>query len=77
MLGTLCTLFQQLIRRIVVLNSVEQSLFTILPDNVTYTRSSVAFGFFFTASTTLLQDDTLALDRLSPGNEHVVWSRQR
>jgi NADPH:quinone reductase-like Zn-dependent oxidoreductase len=72
--GMLGTLFQQLTRRIVVLNSVEQSLFTSLPDNVTYTQGSVFPLTFFTASVMLLQDNTLALECLSLENEHVVWS---
>jgi len=42
-------------------NTVEQSLLTVLPDNITFTQGSVLPLALCTAAVMLFQDDTLAL----------------
>lgn len=44
------------------LNTVEQDLVTVLPDNVSYTQGAVLPLAMCTAAVTLFQKDTLALD---------------
>lgn len=61
-----------------LLNTVEQSLVTILPDNVTYTQGSVLPLALCTAAVMLFQDDTLALDLptvnpVSNGKVVLAW----
>jgi len=61
-----------------LLNTVDQSLLAVLPDNVTYTHGSVLPLALCTAAVMLFQDDTLALDLpkidpVSNGKVVLAW----
>ena len=59
-------------------NTVEQSLLTVLPDNITFTQGSVLPLALCTAAVMLFQDDTLALslpkvNPISNGKAVLAW----